>query len=255
MSSDFLSSMTFASGDGRNVACDCDECGVALPAPIQAAVRKRKRERLESGPLRRTQDRNLISREDGIAVWRTSMPIDAEPLVEFGQSHRIVLVKRLNNDCCLRSIGQGIIGSSDEEKSRKQLDWEEGDIYFVESNGGKAVGWTHNARSNAGNDSLSPSTGHGILHIVKIPLSRMVEASDSSSALVSLDKWPAVFLKLAKVALINQQQGGGSENEAYKFLSSDCTILKQAFENAEIIQKEEGNIIVGPSVPAVVDRL
>jgi hypothetical protein len=230
MPSDFLSSMTFASGNDRSIGCDCDECGVALPAPIAAAVRKRKRERLETGPLRRTQDRSLINREDGIAVWRTIMPIDAEPLLEFGQSHRIVWINRLDDDSCqLRSIGQGIIGSSDEEKSRKNLDWEEGDMYFVESNGGKAVGWTHNTTTET------------------------LESHPSSD---SSDRWSAIFLRLCKEALINQKRDEGNQTAAYKFQSKDCAILKQAFENAELKEKDPGDSKTAkPSVPVVVERL
>jgi hypothetical protein len=257
MPSDFLSSMTFASGNDRSIGCDCDECGVALPAPIAAAVRKRKRERLETGPLRRTQDRSLINREDGIAVWRTIMPIDAEPLLEFGQSHRIVWINRLDDDSCqLRSIGQGIIGSSDEEKSRKNLDWEEGDMYFVESNGGKAVGWTHNTKTDVDKDSSAASTGHAMLQIVKIPLSRMTETLESHPSSDVSDRWSAVFLRLCKEALINQKRGEGNQTAAYKFQSKDCAILKQAFENAELKEKDPGDSKTAkPSVPVVVERL
>ena len=48
------------------------------------------------------------------------------------------------NSTTLYSIGKGIIGSQDEEKSRIPLhDWTNGSIIFVPSNGGKAVGWIH----------------------------------------------------------------------------------------------------------------
>ena len=128
--SDFLSSMTFANGQ-QGGGCDCDECGVAVPAVVMAAIRERKRQRREFCPLRRTQDRVLVARQEGITIWRTTMPIDAEPLVEFGSTHRLLWVKSL--PCILRSIGQGIIGSSDEEKSRKNMNWTEGSIYLVVS--------------------------------------------------------------------------------------------------------------------------
>eukprot|EP00980_Cylindrotheca_fusiformis_P007728 scaffold1638_cov120-Cylindrotheca_fusiformis.AAC.11 len=238
MSSEFLSSMTFASGECGDIGCDCDECGAALPAPIRTAIRKRKRQRLETGPLRRTQDRSLVNREDGISVWKTTMPLDANPLVEFGQSHRVIWIERLNSDFReIRSIGEGIIGSSDEEKSRKALSWAEGEIYFLQSNGGKAVGWTHNRKSeSSGKDVSTDPSGHAVLKTVKIPLSRMAEASESQSA--STKEWTAVFLKLCRDALSNRKTDGSKKPEPYKFSSEDCAILKEAFRKAEPKQEE-----------------
>jgi hypothetical protein len=73
------------------------------------------------------------------------MPVNSEPLIEFGTSHRIVYIKRLSTKNNIRSIGKGIIGSQDEERTRRPLDdWTDGSVIFVPSNGGKAVGWVHN---------------------------------------------------------------------------------------------------------------
>ena len=86
----FLSSMTFASGDiARN--CDCDECGL-IPVSIANAIRQHKRRKV----VQRTQDRSLVTRADGLSVWKNTMPLQAEPLIEFGNSHRIVLVDKLS---------------------------------------------------------------------------------------------------------------------------------------------------------------
>ena len=130
-------------------SCDCDECGniSVIPAPIQDAIDRYKRRKIETGPLKRTQDRSLVKRDlsSNIAVWQWTLPQDAEPLLEFGKSHRIVWIKQLPGK--LYSIGQGIVGSQAEEKLRKVMDWNEGNFYFVPSTGGRAVGWIHKAEA------------------------------------------------------------------------------------------------------------
>ena len=181
MSDSFLKSMTFTTpGDFLDRDCDCEECD-NIPIDIRNAIQKRKRLRLQTGPIKRTQQRTLINRHNItssskassiITLWSISMPKNAEPLVEFGSSHRIVWVKRIgrrnkndnngsnnNNKCTanndnsnsiLQSIGRGIIGSSDEEKSRKYLnDFTEGSVFLVPSNGGKAIGWIHTSTAAA----------------------------------------------------------------------------------------------------------
>ncbi|CAJ1898976.1 unnamed protein product [Cylindrotheca closterium] len=219
MSSEFLASMTFANGN-NDLGCDCDECGVPLPAPIMAAVRKRKWEMIERRPMFSTQERSLISRQDGTSIWKTVVPVGSDPLVEFGQSHRILWVKQLDPKTChIKSIGEGIIGSSSEEDSRKRLDWEEGDIYLVKSNGGKAIGWTHclNKEENAGtlesstakgnSDDSTPSVEPAILITIKIPLSKKSEdTTPSEDELpdmdgITSDSWASYFLKLSQIVL------------------------------------------------------
>ena len=95
----FLSSMTFATG-GLMRTCDCDECDF-IPTPIADAIRQHKRMRTQM--MTRTQDRSLVARADSVSVWTLTMPIDAEPLIEFGNSHRIVLIDRLSP---VRSAGK-----------------------------------------------------------------------------------------------------------------------------------------------------
>jgi hypothetical protein len=41
----------------------------------------------------------------------------------------------------VKSVGKGIIGSSQEEKDRSVVTWEENKAYFLPCNGGKALGW------------------------------------------------------------------------------------------------------------------
>ena len=88
--------MTFAGGFVRN--CDCDECDL-VPKPIADAIRQHKRMIAKTSTLTRTQDRTLVARLGLISVWKLTMPLDAEPLVEFGNSHRIVLIDALSSVC------------------------------------------------------------------------------------------------------------------------------------------------------------
>ena len=240
--------MTFTHAKSRD--CDCDECGVALPAPIMAAIRERKRQRREDLPLRRTQDRTLVVRKEGITLWRVTMPVDAEPLVEFGSSHRLLWIKRLSNSCILRSIGKGIIGSSDEEKSRKVMNWAEGNMYLIKSNGGKAVGWTNNVRND--DPSTTEDKGHAILEVVKIPLNLPTTLNDSS--------WRSVFIKFCKKALLEleQDQKDRKNTNHYKFLSNDCETLKRAFEEAqEEATSSQGGVFLTATntAPTIVEGL
>ena len=89
----FLASMTFSSVDfGRG--CDCDECDL-VPSDIRRAIKAHKRQKLHHGPMMRTQDRALVVREESITVWKWTMPLNAEPLIEYGNNHRIVFVAQL----------------------------------------------------------------------------------------------------------------------------------------------------------------
>jgi hypothetical protein len=167
----FLSSMTFAAANGRGNedvfstdagVCDCDECGsirkTIIPESIRAAVQNHKRQRT----LKRTQDRRLVNRSEDVAVWSWTLPIDAEPLVEFGNEncHRLIWIQRLPGS--LKQIGTGIIGSSMEENGRITLDWMEGDVLYVPGRNGKAVGWVHVAKEQ------QTGTGPAVIHIAKI---------------------------------------------------------------------------------------
>jgi hypothetical protein len=157
MSKDFLQSMTFASAGEHIRSCDCDECDDFLGSAIAAFVRERKRQRLANAPIKRTQHRDLIERVGSVSLYRLTMPVEAAPLVEFGNSHRIVWIERKPQGTVITSIGKGIIGSSDEEDSRRCLEeWKEGCVILVPSNGGNAVGWLH----ENSHCSASPNSSH-----------------------------------------------------------------------------------------------
>ena len=90
----FLSSMTFTK---MGEACDCDECGInEVPVAILQAVenhKRMKREKLrEANPK---QERKLVVRDGGLSIWKITMPPGAEPLTEFGGSHRFVFIDQL----------------------------------------------------------------------------------------------------------------------------------------------------------------
>ena len=244
MSDSFLSSMTFAS-QAHTRQCDCDECGglVEIPAPIMAAM-QRKRQKMT---LRRTQERSLVYREEGIAVWELVMPVDAEPLVEFGSSHRLVWLQSMNSENQLRSIGTGIIGSSDEEKSRKDLDWKEGGMYLVPSNGGKAMGWVHAQKTKESSDESKDEdkpSGHAVMQVVKVPADNLL-SMDGDDGDVEEDEavsnsCVSVFLRFCLKGFIEIADSGDEKPPYYRFPEEDCSELKKAFLQAK---EKSGNSV------------
>ncbi len=56
----------------------------------------------------------------------------------------------------MRSVGSGIIGSSQEESSREKVSWKEGKSYFLPSNGGKALGWSVNYENDENKTNNDP---------------------------------------------------------------------------------------------------
>jgi hypothetical protein len=184
----FQASMTFASIDHSLSACDCDECGVGnyLPNAIASAV-KRYKAAVQAMPLKRTQHRALVKREEQVSVYEWTLPANnAEPLVEFGNSHRFIWIQRLSDASVLKAIGKGIIGSADEEKQRVALDWRQGNLIFIPSNGGKAVGWVHHAATSSvdatGDDNGTKQAGHAVLRIAKVPVDQMGSSGKSAES-------------------------------------------------------------------------
>jgi len=155
---DFLAFMTFASAGalGGCECCDDGECepssASAVPPTIRSAVdehlRKRKLEEPSvfegSKRLHIRQNRELVKREDGFSIWRLDLPhTGGDPIVEYRNNHRILLVRQMNKASRVLSIGQGIIGSAAEENERKAVNWEEGSAYLLPCLKGVACGWIH----------------------------------------------------------------------------------------------------------------
>lgn len=282
MPDEFLQTMTFATHGEHLRTCDCDECD-NVPVPIREAINRRKRQRLETGPMKRTQQRVLIncyhchqnSGDDTIVggdgssnitnknsggggsgtaimnLWNMMMPLDAEPLVEFGTSHRIVWVKRLSSTSVIKSIGQGIIGSSDEEKNRKPLEeWKEGSMFLVPSTGGKAVGWIHSkAKPKDSSDEATKiadtgTSAYAVLYVAKIPMDVMLPVISDTQHISQDDKQSFGACSWAQSLMNHCQQGlaamaekarGNTEGGPgyYQFPAQDCKALKDAISNAE----------------------
>ena len=143
----FLSTMTFATLGGSSNNCDCDECGLTcvMPKDISEAVEEHKRQMLLYNNVSSIicQERSLIFRHEGLSIWKLVLPPGANPLTEYGNSHRFVLVDYMPENRVVKAIGKGILGSGSEESSRVQVNWKEKRGYFYRSNGGKALGWVN----------------------------------------------------------------------------------------------------------------
>mmetsp|Transcript_5148 Transcript_5148/g.6228 ORF Transcript_5148/g.6228 Transcript_5148/m.6228 type:complete len:244 (-) Transcript_5148:813-1544(-) len=214
MTDPFLDSMTFAFGMPQGGGCDCcDECnmdgGSMVPVSVASAIRAHKRLKLMEVPVQRTQKRVLVTRESGISVWELVMPLDAEPLIEFGNSHRIIFVKKLKKGSIIKKIGKGIVGSSDEEKSRQCALWSEGKCYLLPSNGGKALGWTHEKDTSV----EEKVDGHAIVYYIKITHDALQEQNDKEESKTSefFEKVRNIF---EKVLPTEKGDEGGNEKKS-----------------------------------------
>jgi hypothetical protein len=106
-----------------------------------------------------------------------------------------------------------VIGSSDETKTRSNVNWKEGCAYFVAANGGKALGWIH---TNIDASFSGQPIGHAIIYNIKIPLSdakiHSVGAGDEG---VVDEKWvKEIFQMFANVIGPNPQTGNQGERHA-----------------------------------------
>eukprot|EP00532_Pseudo-nitzschia_australis_P008960 CAMPEP_0168165452 /NCGR_PEP_ID=MMETSP0139_2-20121125/1495_1 /TAXON_ID=44445 /ORGANISM="Pseudo-nitzschia australis, Strain 10249 10 AB" /LENGTH=236 /DNA_ID=CAMNT_0008082571 /DNA_START=338 /DNA_END=1048 /DNA_ORIENTATION=- len=165
------------------------------------------------------------------------MPKHAEPLIEFGSSHRIVWVKRLvkpnknqntdnyknnnsnhstshksDSNSILQWIGKGIIGSSDEEKDRIHLnDWTEGSVHFVPSNGGKAVGWIHTSATSETSVGISTGTNGGTCSTED---ANKKEEHENQTTIKTLESDGFAILYVAKIPLdaFNKKQEESEES-------------------------------------------
>jgi len=266
MTESFLQSMTFAQGGSFANGCDCEECE-SMPASIRKFLQDRKRQRFATGPIKRTQQRTLVTRDGQMSVWCMHMPKNADPLVEYGSNHRIVWVKQLaavsrpgadgTNDksAALSWIGQGIIGSSDEEKSRTKMSrWTEGSFFLVPSNGGKAVGWIYHAIKDAMKDasgdsdsitngtddnkasstipkekSCSASDAFAVLYVAKIPPS----ALDKQESTERNDHWSSKLINFCRDGLLSCEKESNEAPIYYKYSEEDSKLLKKTFREAD----------------------
>lgn len=205
----FMASMSFATGMTtsstasnswfrQHDCCDCGDCESGLLEAnhplLEEFKSERRRQRLEA-PITRFQERRLVKRHsNSMSVWKLTMPHNAEPLLEFGSTHRIVYVQRKHTDASLLSIGTGIVGSSDEAKTRRFIDWKQGSAYFVPSNGGKALGWIHTGEGE----------GYIELYWIKCPVDSIEDESGTDGWIKSM---VAMFRRLDKTKTSELNEG------------------------------------------------
>ena len=119
------------------------------------------------------------------------------------------------------AVGKGIIGSSDEEKSRKKVDWNQGRAYLVPHNGGKAMGFVHSKNSDA---EEGDPVGHAIMYTIKIPPENLESEPPESEC-----EWVRDIRTLCSKALVQSNEGGGgidkTAQEAWIPLNDDDTCL------------------------------
>mmetsp|Transcript_2277 Transcript_2277/g.3459 ORF Transcript_2277/g.3459 Transcript_2277/m.3459 type:complete len:250 (+) Transcript_2277:76-825(+) len=212
----FLASMTFASGE---IACNCDECdcGPSVPLDIQRAVQEHLKKRKFEQPvfessqqLNIQQQRELVKRESGVSVWKLVMPRyhgrGADPIVEYRNSHRILFVKKMPQNATIQSIGKGIIGSAAEESSRKFVNWKQGSSYFLPCSSGIACGWvntttiTDEKSSTTDNDDVKNTPGGGeddnvVVYTMKVS-PRDLERNQKEEETQQLSPWVAKAVEL-----------------------------------------------------------
>ena len=276
-----MKSMTFAKTDQYLDKCDCDECD-NVPPSIREIIHLRREERRASGPIKRTQQRSLVNRDGQISIWCMTMPQNAEPLIEFGSSHRIVWVKKLTGTTSstdsgqtrstLNWIGNGIVGSSDEEKSRKKMtEWTDGKFFLVPSNGGKAIGWIHTSGSDSASthvqneqdddtnetksteDRQSESYNNAVLYVAKIPL-YLVDKEKRTSGESSNKSWTNQVIERCRNGLESYQNGSENVPSYYKFSDKESKLLKIAFCNAEGVGTKDDDEIEPPNKKARLDH-
>mmetsp|Transcript_10651 Transcript_10651/g.31507 ORF Transcript_10651/g.31507 Transcript_10651/m.31507 type:complete len:270 (-) Transcript_10651:318-1127(-) len=240
----FLSSMTFATGVQRD--CDCDECGLCggldtpagrpagmsaigagVPPDVAEYIREHKKSKLASGPVTRRQERVLVARADGASVYRLTIPPGADPLVEFGNSHRIVVVDRLKKCSRVKSIGKGIVGSSDEEKARKTVGWEEGKAYLMPCNGGRALGWVN--ENTEEKERKGDEGGNVVLFMVKITPEAMEDIPEYKEF---TDKWVCDVLHIFQQNLKSRKEGKSTDQGS----NDDCRLTPLRNSNYDTLK-------------------
>lgn len=225
--------------------CGCDECGDydgdgttaintnPVPRTVLEAIERHKRRKIIHMGVRRTQVRTLIKRHPttNISLYCYTLPLNAaDPLVEFGNSHRLIYVGRLssasagdNSRSMLMSIGShGIIGSRDEEQSRVPLDWHQGQVHLMPSTGGKAVGWVYctvsppptsaadraddGADDGATNITTMTMTSPCVLYVAKIPSALVQQQQQQQERPQQPEEWYDIVKDVVCRRIAQQQR-------------------------------------------------
>jgi hypothetical protein len=224
----FLKAMTFTQGFRCLASCDCDECGVgsnnAIPEPIRLAVRNHKRWR----KLKRSQVRELVHRGQHVVLWRWTLPMNAEVLIEYGNPnvHRLIWVKRLaSGTTTLKRIGSGVVGSASEEQCRIAEPWAQGSVVHVKSQARKAVGWVSSSASASTNEldgGIVAGTTNAtpiVLYIAKVSLTEGSTDEDQDERLETI----------RKLCLPNKMESDEVLQEGMLLSADDSESFRRAF--------------------------
>mmetsp|Transcript_31962 Transcript_31962/g.48305 ORF Transcript_31962/g.48305 Transcript_31962/m.48305 type:complete len:262 (+) Transcript_31962:107-892(+) len=236
----FLASMTFASGENKRL-CNCDKCNL-IPTDIREAISRHKRQKMMTEPLVRSQDRVLVQREECITVWRWTIPLNAEPLIDFGNHHSIIFVAHLPQNVEILAIGKGVIGSAEETGGRTKIDWKNGKAYLMPANGGKALGWVQ-TEQRKGTKSRQESKNFQpmILYNIKIPLSEgKIHDIVSEGGLTSDKNWVTTLFRILDQAIQSQLpvlNGGEKRNDKFS------TQMHQGIELIEVHSSTIADVI------------
>lgn len=107
----------------------------------------------------------------------------------------------------VKSIGEGIIGSSSEEKSRTEVsDWKKGGAIFYKSNGGKALGWLNELQEEDKQLDAADDSMNIIIYTVKATDSALEVASSSCKGNVEESRLPRIFSLFQKYLNIDSTE-------------------------------------------------
>lgn len=217
----FLSSMTFATKD-----CDCDECGIRTPLSnsiINEAIQHHKRQKLLYDHMSFvSQERALIKREGTVSLWKLIMPPGSDPLIEFtGSSWRCILVDRIPRGRIVKITGTGIIGSSDECKSRQLCDWKEKGVYiYPTTKSRKSMGFVNEKQDKDAILSKGDTSQHIVLYIIKatekvLEVNNDSSSCDSDASLQKLSPWALDIISAFKASKEANVDVGGLLGEEH----------------------------------------
>lgn len=222
---DFVRSMTFTRMSRDEIGCcDCDECGPIQSAPeasksfyrpLWEAIQQHKRQK-QTEAIQRQQHRQLLNRwvtsNATFTLYEYILPVNAEPLIEYGVYPRIVYLESIDETSILQTLGTGIIGSAAEESERKELNWKKRNAYYVPSNDGKAIGYVHTVPKHHTEGNI-------------------LAQQEDRNGLVS----PAV-LKVLKIQLGQESIGTTSTNDTNSTENEGSEVSKKLIEMAQRLQ-------------------
>lgn len=188
----FLTSMTFARQSHPD--CECDECGIGTTSiSITEAIEHHKRQKLLYDHMSFiSQERTLIKREGPVSLWKLVMPPGSDPLIEFtGNSWRCILVDKFPSGRMIKMTGTGIIGSSDECKSRKICTWKEKQVYIHPiTKSGKSIGFVNEKQDQDKLLSKGDTSQYIHLYILKVTDKALeMNGNDVDSSIPELSTW------------------------------------------------------------------